>query len=84
MVRKNRPAHPLITMEVMAEFERLRKTGMVNMNDMDAVYTAAGRLNLVHLFSLLEEDQQKRTTERAYLDIIRRREFYLDKFKMRK
>lgn len=77
-------ANPLITRKVMQEYEKLRKSATVNMYDKNAVYTASAIQGLTELHAIVADDITLNRTRNnsVYLEIIRRYEFYMNKYKM--
>lgn len=79
----DKKAHPLVTKEVMLDYEKLRKSGAVNMRDRNAVYTAAHVMELEHLAALMVDDIDNSARDSVYVfEIIKRYDFYMDKFKL--
>jgi hypothetical protein len=77
--------NPKITKEVMLQFELVRRSGAVNMGIMENVHNKAAELGLKALSNLLAEDFQDHPYDvrnRTYIEILRRRGFYLRKYKI--
>jgi hypothetical protein len=78
-------AHPLVTKEVMEQYEKIRRTDRVNMHDRDAVYTLASNLKFRELAYLIQEDSALSARGSVYIfQVIKRYDFYMKKFKLTK